>query len=44
MGDPVPDAVRRAKEYVTGALRGAAGWTLSSGAGPLDHFGFGEMT
>jgi hydroxymethylpyrimidine/phosphomethylpyrimidine kinase len=42
-GDPVPDAVRRAKEYVTGALRGAAGWTLGSGAGPLDHFGFGEL-
>jgi hydroxymethylpyrimidine/phosphomethylpyrimidine kinase len=42
-GDPVPEAVRRAKEYVTGALRGAAGWTLGSGAGPLDHFGFGEL-
>ena len=42
-GDRVPDAVARAKEYVTGALRGAAGWTLGGGAGPLDHFGFGEM-
>ncbi|GIF12309.1 bifunctional hydroxymethylpyrimidine kinase/phosphomethylpyrimidine kinase [Actinoplanes teichomyceticus] len=37
-GDPVPDAVAAAKEYVTGALRGGAGWRLGAGPGPLDHF------
>jgi hydroxymethylpyrimidine/phosphomethylpyrimidine kinase len=37
-GDSVPEAVERAKAYVTGALRAAAGWRLGSGAGPLDHF------
>ncbi|RVU27801.1 bifunctional hydroxymethylpyrimidine kinase/phosphomethylpyrimidine kinase [Streptomyces antnestii] len=34
-GLPVPDAVRRAKEYVTGAI--AAGFALGSGIGPVDH-------
>ncbi|GIE86635.1 hydroxymethylpyrimidine/phosphomethylpyrimidine kinase [Actinoplanes regularis] len=37
-GDPVPVAVAAAKEYVTGALRGGAGWRLGAGPGPLDHF------
>jgi hydroxymethylpyrimidine/phosphomethylpyrimidine kinase len=40
LGDPVPDAVVRAKEYVGRALERAAGWTLGGGRGPLDHFGF----
>jgi hydroxymethylpyrimidine kinase/phosphomethylpyrimidine kinase len=44
LGDQVLDAVVRAKQYVTGALCGAAGWTLGGGNGPLDHFGFGEAT
>ncbi|MEU8520588.1 bifunctional hydroxymethylpyrimidine kinase/phosphomethylpyrimidine kinase [Streptomyces sp. NBC_01216] len=34
-GLPVPDAVREAKEYVTGAI--AAGFRLGSGIGPVDH-------
>jgi hydroxymethylpyrimidine/phosphomethylpyrimidine kinase len=34
-GENVPDAVARAKEYVTGAIRG--GFPLGSGAGPVDH-------
>ncbi len=43
-GDGVPEALERAKAYVTGALRGAAGWRLGSGAGPLDHFWFREAS
>ncbi|MBM9619127.1 bifunctional hydroxymethylpyrimidine kinase/phosphomethylpyrimidine kinase [Streptomyces zhihengii] len=34
-GLSVPDAVREAKEYVTGAI--AAGFALGSGIGPVDH-------
>ncbi|MFH8365357.1 bifunctional hydroxymethylpyrimidine kinase/phosphomethylpyrimidine kinase [Streptomyces sp. NPDC018031] len=34
-GLPVPDAVRAAKRYVTGAI--AAGFPLGSGIGPVDH-------
>ncbi|MFD5073664.1 bifunctional hydroxymethylpyrimidine kinase/phosphomethylpyrimidine kinase [Streptomyces sp. NPDC058371] len=34
-GHPVPEAVRRAKEYVTGAI--AAGFALGAGLGPVDH-------
>ncbi|MFC9623930.1 bifunctional hydroxymethylpyrimidine kinase/phosphomethylpyrimidine kinase [Streptomyces sp. NPDC056930] len=34
-GRPVPDAVRRAKEYVTAAI--AAGFALGAGIGPVDH-------
>jgi hydroxymethylpyrimidine kinase/phosphomethylpyrimidine kinase len=41
-GEPVPAAVAGAKEYVTRALAGAAGWRLGNGGhGPLDHLGFG---
>ena len=40
LGDPVPEAIDRAKEYVTRALRDAADWRLGGGAGPLNHFGF----
>jgi hydroxymethylpyrimidine kinase/phosphomethylpyrimidine kinase len=35
------DAVRRAKQFVTESLRGAAAWRLGRGRGPLDHFGWG---
>jgi hydroxymethylpyrimidine/phosphomethylpyrimidine kinase len=38
LGDPVPEAVRSAKEYVTTALRGGREWLLGAGPGPLDHF------
>nr|WP_202502035.1 bifunctional hydroxymethylpyrimidine kinase/phosphomethylpyrimidine kinase [Streptomyces sp. SID5785] len=34
-GQSVPDAVRAAKEYVTGAI--AAGFALGTGIGPVDH-------
>ncbi|MHB8330093.1 MAG: bifunctional hydroxymethylpyrimidine kinase/phosphomethylpyrimidine kinase [Acidimicrobiales bacterium] len=33
-------AVREAKQYVTGAIRGAAAWRMGRGRGPLDHFGW----
>jgi hydroxymethylpyrimidine/phosphomethylpyrimidine kinase len=35
LGDPLPDAVAAAKEYVTGAI--AAGFPLGAGIGPVDH-------
>ncbi len=35
------DAIRLAKAFVTGALRGSARWRLGAGHGPLDHFGWG---
>ncbi|MGW1818577.1 bifunctional hydroxymethylpyrimidine kinase/phosphomethylpyrimidine kinase [Streptomyces sp. NPDC002125] len=34
-GRPAPDAVRRAKDYVTAAI--AAGFALGAGIGPVDH-------
>lgn len=40
-GETPMEAVAAAKRYVTEALRGAAGWRLGSGHGPLDHFGWG---
>jgi hydroxymethylpyrimidine/phosphomethylpyrimidine kinase len=35
LGADVPDAVARAREYVTGAIR--AGYPLGAGIGPVDH-------
>lgn len=35
MGDDVPAAAEKAKEYVTGAI--AAGFPLGAGIGPVDH-------
>jgi hydroxymethylpyrimidine/phosphomethylpyrimidine kinase len=35
LGDDVPSAVARAKEYVTGGI--AAGFPLGAGIGPVDH-------
>lgn len=40
LGRPVPEAVVTAKELVHRALAGAAHWTLGSGHGPIDHFGW----
>ena len=42
LGDDAVSAVRAAKRFVAGALRGAAGWRLGSGHGPIDHFGWGS--
>ncbi|BBH66036.1 hydroxymethylpyrimidine/phosphomethylpyrimidine kinase [Actinoplanes sp. OR16] len=39
-GDPVPEAVAAAKEYVRRGLRGGSTWRLGAGPGPLDHFGW----
>jgi hydroxymethylpyrimidine/phosphomethylpyrimidine kinase len=36
LGHPLQDAARRAKEYVTGAIR--HGLSIGRGHGPLDHF------
>jgi hydroxymethylpyrimidine/phosphomethylpyrimidine kinase len=40
VGDDVADAVRFAKRYVSGALRGGREWRIGAGPGPLDHFGW----
>jgi len=44
LGDPVPAAVRSAKEYVARGLAGAREWRLGDGRGPLDHFGWSDPT
>jgi hydroxymethylpyrimidine/phosphomethylpyrimidine kinase len=36
-GKAVCEAVHLARDYVQGALRGAAGWEFGGGVGPLDH-------
>lgn len=41
-GHPLALAVELANAYVHRALRGAAGWRLGGGHGPLDHFGWGD--
>jgi hydroxymethylpyrimidine/phosphomethylpyrimidine kinase len=40
-GDDPEEAVVYAKQYVARALDGARDWRIGSGAGPLDHFGWG---
>jgi len=39
-GEPVEDALRGAKSFVTQAISGSALWSLGKGHGPLDHFGW----
>ena len=39
--DPIA-AVQRAKSFVADALRGAAGWHIGGGHGPIDHLGWGR--
>jgi hydroxymethylpyrimidine/phosphomethylpyrimidine kinase len=39
VGDPLPAAVRAAKDYVGRALARSRDWKLGAGPGPLDHFG-----
>jgi len=38
LGEALPDAVRIAKEYVSGAIAGGSDRTIGHGSGPLDHF------
>jgi hydroxymethylpyrimidine/phosphomethylpyrimidine kinase len=33
-------ALRQAKDFVNRAVKGAAGWQLGTGHGPIDHFGW----
>jgi hydroxymethylpyrimidine kinase/phosphomethylpyrimidine kinase len=42
LGNDVLTAARRAKDYVTTAIAGAAGWKLGAGHGPLDHMGWSD--
>ncbi len=37
-GAPWPDALRRAKEWLTGAIRHAEALEVGRGSGPVDHF------
>ena len=37
-GDDVEAAVRHAKEYITGAIRGGAAYRIGHGHGPVHHF------
>jgi hydroxymethylpyrimidine/phosphomethylpyrimidine kinase len=37
LGEPVPDALLGAKDYVAGALRATIDWTVTSGVSPLNH-------
>lgn len=41
LGRSPVEAIEGAKGFVTRALRGAAAWTLGSGQGPVDTFGWG---
>ena len=38
LGAPLEEAVRRAKDYITGAIRSGAGYRVGKGHGPVDHF------
>jgi hydroxymethylpyrimidine/phosphomethylpyrimidine kinase len=41
LGATPADAIEGAKTFITRALRGAAGWALGSGQGPVDQVGWG---
>ena len=43
LGATPADAIERAKTFLTRALRGAVGWTLGSGQGPIDALGWGAQ-
>lgn len=38
LGAPLEEAVRRAKAYITGAIRSGAEYRVGKGHGPVDHF------
>lgn len=40
LGHRPETAIRRAKEFVTRAIAGAAAWRLGAGHGPIDHLGW----
>jgi hydroxymethylpyrimidine/phosphomethylpyrimidine kinase len=40
LGQRTTEAVDNAKSYVSRAVRGAAGWQVGGGHGPIDHFGW----
>jgi hydroxymethylpyrimidine/phosphomethylpyrimidine kinase len=42
LGYSVPDALQRAKAFVTNALAGSVEWRLGAGHGPVDHIRFNE--
>lgn len=42
LGATPGDAIEGAKTFLTRALRGAAGWALGSGQGPVDQLGWGS--
>jgi hydroxymethylpyrimidine/phosphomethylpyrimidine kinase len=37
-GESIENAVRLAKEYITGAIRAGAVYTIGHGHGPVHHF------
>ncbi|SHG28425.1 hydroxymethylpyrimidine/phosphomethylpyrimidine kinase [Fodinibius roseus] len=37
-GEPLPEAVGHAKEYITGAIRAGSRYRIGGGGGPLHHF------
>ena len=37
-GDPMETAVRRAKDYITGAIQSGAEYAIGHGHGPVHHF------
>jgi hydroxymethylpyrimidine kinase/phosphomethylpyrimidine kinase len=39
-GEPAARAIEGAKAFVARGLRGAQGWRLGAGHGPIDHFGW----
>jgi hydroxymethylpyrimidine/phosphomethylpyrimidine kinase len=39
----VLDAMQQAKDFVTAALAGGAGWRLGAGHGPIDHMGWTSL-
>lgn len=40
LGDPPPEAITFAKQYVARTLTGARDWRIGGGPGPIDHFGW----
>jgi hydroxymethylpyrimidine/phosphomethylpyrimidine kinase len=43
LGDDPPDAVTRAKSFVSRAVTDASDWQIGAGRGPIDHFGWSAL-